>query len=629
MIANVIPLKRLPRRLGVFSYDIPKEAEAHIAVGQLVQIPFRRTSMFGIVSSIDTVTPHTQTSPLKTLEAIIHTVPLFSPEDIATAITWSSWYHLSPATLLTMMAPPRQKRKLRDLTLPPLPPIPQKTSGTPQYTYYKNQTEHHSALHAAIRGKTLIIVPEIHHCKDIASLLSAAEKERILFWHSDMSPKEQFATWFAWRNTSEPILIGTRSALLLPTAHVDTIIIDREHDEQHKQWDQAPRFYAHDLVTHLSKTYGCTLHLMSFSPSIESYYKLYEREYAMTGSDLTRQERLFSDISSAVRCIDMQEERRAGRYTVFSDTAKDALRDARGDIFLCVQRRGFSTAVGCNSCGHVETCPTCTLPLIFHEEERVLRCHYCHYQKPMVTVCTNCHAQSVELRGTGTEFIESGVRKFFDPTAAVHIYRIDGDLGEPKFQDEKTRRIIVGTEMAFRFIRWEKTEYVLFVDIDKQLQRPEYRATENVWHMIQEVLYNKQPTAHCDIQTFSPTHLVFKSFKEPDRLYRTELQSRHILKYPPYAHLIRLFFGHPEERAAEEEAARLYTLLTERLTENKTSAILHPPIAMHPRYFRQQFWHMMILRCSLTTWQRELPDILTHVPDTWKVDPHPLSLLSP
>ena len=142
--------------------------------------------------------------------------------------------------------------------------------------------------------------------------------------------------------------------------------------------------------------------------------------------------------------------------------------------------------------------------------------------------------------------------------------------------------------MALPFVRWDKTELIVLLGLDQQLSIPEYRASENVWQLIREIQHrsNNQDKSKIIIQTFHPDHLVFKGLNEPDRFYRTELNSRKKLGYPPYRYLVRYFYGDINQERAKKESEKFYASLKEQLTAGKIDAILTYPIEMQPRYYR-------------------------------------------
>ena len=90
-----------------------------------------------------------------------------------------------------------------------------------------------------------------------------------------------------------------------------------------------------------------------------------------------------------VELVDLREELAAGNRGLLSGAAgvapRRALDPAAGDrAILVINRRGAASAVLCRDCGHVQACPECTRPLVYHQAGMTLRCHHCGAAAPMV-----------------------------------------------------------------------------------------------------------------------------------------------------------------------------------------------------------------------------------------------------
>lgn len=624
---NVIPLTRLPAHLHTFVYEVPLTLVTNLIIGQLVRIPFRQSEIFGLVLSFSLGSAVvSKKEEVKTLIDIVNPTPFLSPTHLSFLITLASWYGTSLGTLAKMSLLPLQKRKLLDphLTLESLQAPPPETKETvPQYHLYQNEHEHMEVLCRVIHATTLILLPEVHLIDTVRQLLPVALQQRTVVWHSQLSEKQQFERWLEIRNCHKTIILSTRGGVLLPIPHLDTIIIDYEHDENHKHWDQTPRFHAKDVATLRSRHESIPYHLMSYSPSVESYFFIHKGQYE---GDMPQKK----VIEKPTRIIDMREERRAGRYGVLADELKESILRAQKDVFLLVNRLGFSTSVGCNDCGWLARCRECALPLIYHEQTQSLQCHYCRTAYPFRITCPQCKKQAVELRGAGTEFIEQGVHKLVGKQLPHSIIRFDSEQKTDIPIDHGTPRIVIGTDMAFNIIRWPDTELVAWIDIDRQLALPEYRADEQVWHTVHTIQYYRSLASTFTIQTFDSNHLIFRSLSEPDRFYRTDLNARRSFNYPPYHYLVRYLYGHKEAAVAKDAALSVYERVKKKLTtERKNSMILQPPIEMQPRYFRRQYWYVMLARLNPRTWMEDLRWLNEHIPPNWKRDPNPISLLSP
>lgn len=611
MIASVILVGRLPRSLGVFDYLVPAELETGIHAGQLVSVPFRSSTRFGIVKSERAGTD----ARLKMLDSVVSTEPFLLSAQMTMIDSLATWYGVSPAAIAAMMLPPLQKRKFRNISMAEQTSIRRKKISQPIFHLYRSEQEHADCLREALFGTTLLLVPTRAILESVKKLLSPHVRDSALFWHSDMTPKEQFAGWFAVRNGEKRIVAGLRSALFLPFPRLDRIVIDYEHDENHKSWDGAPRYHAKDVAELLADLSGATLHCMSFSPSVENYFHIFSGRLALSRrkKQITKPEQLLSPIRERPEIVDMRDERKKKNFSLFADRSVDAIQSASGDIFLFLNRVGFATSVGCNDCGYIARCPSCQLPFIYHEEKRMLACHHCRTQTPLPLSCPVCASPVVQLRGAGTESAEKEIRRILGVQNPRAIVRIDRE-SEGGMPDTEKSRIIIGTDMALPHIRWDKTDCIVFLDFDKQLAIPEYMSTERAWHRIAEVQYKRSSDSRFFIQTFHPEHMLFRSLSEPDRFYRTELSGRKAFGYPPYAYLVRYIHDARDAFA---------------LTDGSLSSILTPPVETHPKYSRGIYWQTRMARLSADAWQEELPMLNARVPQTWKIDPHPISLLAP
>lgn len=622
MIAEVAPLARLPRSLHFLDYTVPQNLEDSIQIGQLVTIPFRTSQTFGIVLSLK---PGALTSDkplrLKEITHIVHQVPLLPGFLLPLHKKMADMYGVNMGVMLKTALLPLKKRKLQSLVVKPFPPVHQKPVF-PFFHSYKDTSEHRTVLEKLIKGTTLLLLPEVSFIEKIYSLLSPGFQEKTIIWSSDLSEKQQFENWLQIRNGEKKLIIGTRSAVFLPIPNLKNIIIDFEHHEGHKHFDQAPRFHVKDVAEMLAPQCGAKINYLSYSPSAVTYYHLHKG-----GIDSDKKE-LDILCNENTHVVDLSAERRGKNYTSFGFQVEEAILNSQNDIFLFLNRKGSATSVGCNDCGFVENCANCSLPFIYHEGDKQLHCHYCKIKKPLPLQCPRCNSVMLKLRGAGTENIETSIRKILPSHHNFSIIRIEGE-NSPKESTEEKPRLVVGTEAALPYIRWEKTDCVVFINIDSQLQVPEYTADEHVWQLIQTVHFNRNPNTQFFIQTSNPKHYIFRSLFEPDRFYRTTLNSRQKLGYPPYSHLLRYTFCHPFARIAEEEAKRVTNLLNDRLTKSGKTGILTGPYELQPKYYRGKYWYGIMIKFQGNNWQEDILAFNANIPAGWKIDINPLSLLNP
>ncbi len=627
MIAKVIPIKRLPRSIAVLDYGVPQELHDHISPGQLVIIPFRKSEILGLVFSCGKNVA-TKTG-IKNIKEIIQEVPLLSAHQLRFLSEIAAEYGIGLGTIAKMMLPPLQKRKLRKII------VTNKTKQQyfelegeekPIYHHYQSEKDHQSLISniSPVKG-TLILVPERQYIDTLLAYTDKKQRKNIVTWHSSLTQKQQFDAWFRVRNEENIIVIGTRGSVFLPFQHLAHIYIDYEHDEQHKHWDQAPRFHAKDICKKLSLIHNASMHLMSYSPSEESYFDIHKKNmlFGEHGQKVLQWKNI-----KQIHVVDMKREKHGKNFSPLSFKAETLLQESKENVFIYINRKGFATSIACKTCGEVTMCDNCHLPFVLHAKTKNIQCHYCNTQFPIPVSCSSCRSGLMQIRGFGTEHVETYVKSILLPHDKRSVVRIDSTTTSIETLPT-TPHIIVGTDMAFPHINWERTELIVFAGIDSQLFRPEYTSTEQIWHTIQRVQYYRKKQSNFVIQTHAPEHVALRSVYEPDRLYRTDLNLRRSLLYPPYSQITRYFYGHEQAQYAKKEAMRVYNDISAALTKEKKKIKLLYPTEMHPHYFRKKFWYTIVIKSDKILWKEHLIWINQFIPQTWKIDPNPISLLSP
>lgn len=609
-VATILPLKRLPRGLALFDYTVPDELQDKLKTGQLVRVPLRSSEIFGLVVEEK---KKKDTSGLKELVAIVQDEPLVSEQYLDTVQAIAAGHGVAPSTIALLGLLPLQKRKVTKMELAPLPKE-KKKSGTITATHYSSFDERDTLIQSLTQGVTLVLTPE---ARAIEKILEQTKKQRVATWYSEMTTKEKFATWVGIRNGEFDLIVGTRGACLLPIPNLQTVIIDQEHHEQHKHWDQSPRFDARDVMRHRQQDDGFDLHLLDWSSSFSLYFET-QKERILGRAPAPKK------IPAAI--VNLQNEYRGGNRTTISDPLFAAIKTSTKDIFLLVNRKGFSASTLCLTCGHSPTCPSCTLPLVHYKERGRFVCNHCHTSEPYRPLCPTCHTEMKPVGGAGTERVATDLIKRTDALSEV-IHVVDGDH-TPSFSSSSARRIIIGTTAALPHIRWDKTDLVACIDPDTILGIPDYTSQERLFHTIYALSFFDS-TATLFIQTTKPDHLFYRSLQEPERLYRTDLRSRKALDYPPYGRVIRYTVGKQQADESMREATQIHRYLTTKLTQAGISATVSSPYRCHPSWHRGRHWSGILVKVAATTSYHDIAEIHSHIPKHWHIDITPQSILAP
>ena len=124
----------------------------------------------------------------------------------------------------------------------------------------------------------------------------------------------------------------------------------------------------------------------------------------------------------------MQENSRQAYRGVISIPLQTAIKETlekNQQVILLMNRRGFSTFTQCQACGEVIECENCSIPMIWHSDEHMLKCHYCGRTKSFPETCPNCGSDALRNSGTGTQKVEILIKELF-PDAKTE--RIDSDI---------------------------------------------------------------------------------------------------------------------------------------------------------------------------------------------------------
>ena len=425
--------------------------------------------------------------------------------------------------------------------------------------------------------QVLYLLPEIALTEQIINRLKKYFGDKVGVYHSRYSDMERVEIWeqvleFERTQSSKyQVIIGSRSAILLPFSNLGLIIVDEEHDSSFKQIDPAPRYNARDLSMILGRFHGADVILGSATPSFESYYNARQHRYHLVS--LTQR---FGGVEMPEIIVDdMRVERKrklmqANFGSVLVDAMKQTLAD-KNQVILFQNRRGFSLRLECGVCHWVPQCINCDVSMTYHKAQNIMKCHYCGYTMAVPSECPSCHSTDLKMHGFGTERVEE------DLTAVIpeaRCARLDLDTTRSKnsyqnildnFKNRETD-VLVGTQMVTKGLDFDCVKTVGILDADNMLSYPDFRAYERSFQLMEQVsgrAGRKGEKGKVIIQTYQPTHPVIQNVVSHDyvRFYEEQMPIRRQYCYPPYYRLIMIKLRYSDynrlNTAAESFAKRL------------------------------------------------------------------------
>jgi len=403
-------------------------------------------------------------------------------------------------------------------------------------------------------NQVLYLLPEISLTSQIVNRLAARFGDQVTVYHSKFSIHERAEVWQKVLTASPEarVIVGARSAVLLPFENLGLVLIDEEHENSYKQFDPAPRYQARDSAIYLANLMQSRVLLGSATPSLESAENVRTGKYGWV-----RLTERYGGVSlPKIELIDLKEANRKKMMKgMFSSQLIDAIQHTLSQgkqVILFQNRRGYAPISECTSCGHSPQCTQCDVSLTYHQTQQQLRCHYCGYNIPMPNQCHACGMPTLTTKGAGTQQIEEQIKAFF-PEVAVGRMDWDSTRGKWSFDAiiesfvQERIQILVGTQMVVKGLDFKNVLLVGVINADHVLNFPDFRAHERSYQMLCQVAGRagrSDRKGNVLIQTYQPEHPILRQVLDHDYegLYQTQKKERHEYKYPPYYRMIRITF---------------------------------------------------------------------------------------
>jgi primosomal protein N' (replication factor Y) (superfamily II helicase) len=601
MFAHIIPAGPFSKP---YTYKIPALFQADVTTGSVVQIKLGRQNIWGVVWS---VTDHASISAknkdieFKEMDAILPLLPI--SKDMLKFIDFMSDYTMMEKGLILKMVLPAatqiQKqvskkdnaRKKKEFAIPiPKTDFHKRALNRDQFEAAKILTVHvktglfscflldgvtgagktevyFEAVAAALdkNQQALILLPEISLSNSFIHRFEERFGCAPVLWHSNLTPAKRRKHFEAIQSGEAKVVVGARSALMLPYSDLGVIIVDEEHDASYKQ-EEGVLYHARDMAIARANIEKIPVILVSATPSLETMQNVWQGKY----KHLTLSSRYKDAQKPDIQIIDLKEhkpERQKFLSPLLIDQMKTTLAD-QNQVLLFLNRRGYAPLTLCRSCGHRMECPRCTAWLVEHKKSNKLQCHHCGFEMKMPNQCPSCHdTGSLAACGPGVERIEEEVKELF-PNTRIRILASDVTDTSQKLsevlEDIRLNKvdIIIGTQIIAKGHHFPKLTCVGVVDGDLGLSGGDLRATERCYQLLHQVAGRagrEEQEGHVYIQTFNPHHSVMQLLAQDNRdaFLRAEAQDREQAHMPPFSRLAALILSAANENMLKDFAQKL------------------------------------------------------------------------
>lgn len=478
---------------------------------------------------------------------------------------------------------------------------------------------------AISRGKDVIVlVPEISLTPQMLYIFHSRYGKKVAVMHSGLSIGERTDEYKRADRGEAKIIVGTRSAVFAPVHNLGLIVMDEEQEHTYKS-ERTPRYNARDVANFRCRYNNALFLMTSATPSVESYSAAVKGKYVLCEIN----ERYGDSKLPEIVTVDMKKEIAQGNKSPISKTLQSLIADnldKHKQTILLINRRGYNTFIACNSCGHVITCPNCSISLTYHSYNNRLMCHYCGYSKLLDNVCPECGKNSIRYSGYGTQRIEDELERLF-PEASV--LRMDADTTSAKFSHQKLfdafsrgdYDILIGTQMVAKGLDFPNVTLVGVVNADNSLYDESYLANERSFDLITQVVGRSGRRAEAGkavIQTINPYNDVIEYASKQDykSFFANEIQLRKLLTYPPFCDIYFISFICEDENKAALCAKSFFENLVElnRTDYKNEKLIVLGPSPSKISKLKNNYRYGLTLKCKNSKSVRKmLNDILKNI----------------
>ena len=443
--------------------------------------------------------------------------------------------------------------------------------------------------------QVLYLLPEIALTTQIEHRLQRVFGDDMCVYHSRCADNVRVEVWNKQAGENPyKLVLGARSAVMLPFRNLGLVIVDEEHEPSFKQEDPSPRYNGRNTAIMLASICGAKTLLGSATPALESYANAISGKYGL----VTVTERYRGMQLPEIKVVDTADLRRRkymqGLFSpILIESISKALENKR-QVILFHNRRGYAGTVECPDCGWVQKCNCCDVSLTFHKTAGTASCHYCGRRYTVPAVCPSCKGRNLRSRGFGTERIEEEARQLF-PSA--RMARLDLDSAKngyetilDDFQEGRTD-ILIGTQMVSKGLDFERVSVVGIIQADSMMSYPDFRSTERGYQLMAQVAGRagrKDVPGKVIIQTRMPDSPVMDMVRQNDYkgFYATQMEERHAFSYPPYTRIVAAILKGHDADMVERAAFVMRDALAARFGQEAVLGPDAPPVA------RVQYLHI-------------------------------------
>ena len=397
--------------------------------------------------------------------------------------------------------------------------------------------------------QALVLLPEIFLTNEFKSRFEIFFGYEPAIWHSKITPKNKRIIWKGIIQNKIKLIVGARSALLLPFKKLGLIVVDEEHDISYKQ-DEGVIYNARDMAISRASFEKIPVHLVTSIPSVETYNNIQNKKFRHI-----KIIKRFNDYPlPKTKIINLNINKIKNKF-ISDDTIKyvDTFLKKNEQVLFFINRRGFAPYLICQKCGFKQVCSNCSMYLTFHKKKNKAICHHCSLEKKMKNKCKEEGDCNFIMYGPGVEKIFDEVQNIF-PNKKVEIFSSDymknkkqTDILFKKINSNEVN-ILIGTQMISKGFNFPKLNCVVVIDADFSGRGYDLRTTEKniqLYHQLSGRAGRFSSDSLIIYQTLTPEEPALNELikNKSEQLLKTELLTRKKNKLPPFVRLIAIIIS--------------------------------------------------------------------------------------
>ena len=397
--------------------------------------------------------------------------------------------------------------------------------------------------------QALVLLPEIFLTNEFKSRFEDFFGYEPAIWHSKITPKNKRIIWKGIIENKIKLVVGARSALLLPFKKLGVIVVDEEHDASYKQ-DEGVIYNARDMAISRASFEKIPIHLVTSIPSIETYNNIQNKKFRHV-----KIVKRFNDYPlPKTKIVNLNISKIKDKF-ISSETINyvNEFLNRKEQVLFFINRRGYAPYLVCKKCGFKQICSNCSMYLTFHKKKNKAICHHCSLEKKVKNKCKKDGSCDFIMYGPGVEKIFEEVKNIF-PNNEIEIFSSDYMQKKKKINtlfkkiNNSEVDILIGTQMISKGFNFPKLNCVIVVDADFSGRGYDLRTTEKniqLYHQLSGRAGRFSSKSLIVYQTITPEDLTLNELikNKSEELLKTELITRKKNHLPPFVRLIAIIIS--------------------------------------------------------------------------------------